>query len=144
MQTNSFVVETLFFERFFKEETFKEAKRWRLKDDEQYENVQHSVAENIGYILNTINALPVDEFLNKKLIFLDFGIPDIFTLYQTNTISVSKLLDCIKHAVKSFEPRLHEVEVNLEIIDNKPVVQIKGRLLKKEQTYFELAYYSIS
>ncbi len=135
--------EKLFFENFFESETPRIEKKWNYKENDGYEKLHHSIAQNISCILSTNNGLKVQDYLNKKLIFLDFGIPDILSLYQENNIEISQIEKCIIHAIGFFEPRISDVNVKFQKLNNKPYIQINGKLSLDKQTYIEIAFQNI-
>lgn len=135
------LLENLLFEKFFTKRTGTfELHKWKKFDDESYTNMQKSITENVYYILNTRNHLTIEEFLEKKLTFLDFGVPDFISIYQSGSITELLIEECIKRAINSFEPRLAEVNVIMESEDENAFIVVNGKIRKKETSFFQIAY----
>ncbi len=140
---NRAVVEELLFDKFFLKEKEFELKDWKMFQKQSLDRIQHSIAQNIDFIINTTNSLTIGDFLNKKLTFLDFGIPDILTLYQSSSTDFNTMSKCIEHAIKAFEPRLVNPEVVMLSAENKTIITIKGRVSNKNSSFFEIAYHNL-
>ena len=137
------VLEKLFLEHFFSHEEHFKLKNWRSHKNDSYNKIQQSIAKNIDAILNSTNSLKIEDYLKKKLTFKEFGVPDFLTLYQTSNIGYDKIEKCVHHALQFFEPRLLDLTVKVESSGLKPVILIKGRINKKENSFFEIIYHNL-
>jgi len=133
-------LEILFFEKFFLERIPFTLSRWKGYEDLARTTIQSSIVENVSFILNTINSLKIEEYLKKKLTFLDFGVPDFYSLYQTNSIATKTIEACIKHAIASFEPRILQMTVKTEIKANEEIIVVGGKVIKSDGNFFQIAY----
>lgn len=137
------VLEKIFFENFFMDESSFELKNWKAYGTQSYNKIQYSIYKNVDNIINSVNTLTIEDYLKKKLTFLDFGVPDFLTLYQSNDISSEKIVDCVRHAIEAFEPRLLNVEVTFSEVSKKSVITIKGNIKTVERSFFEIAYHNL-
>lgn len=134
------IIESLFIEKFFHiEEDFK-IKNWELQLKNKINKIQISISKNIESFLNTINCITIDEYLNKKLTFLDFGVPDFYSLYQNNAISIDKISECISHAISYYEPRLDNHKSEIKEYKGKTIIIINASIKFKKESFFEIVY----
>ncbi len=136
-------IERLFFENFFIEEVKFDASKWKQFDKESFTRMQISIAQNIYHIMNTTNTLKTEEYLNTKLRFYNFGVPDFATLYQSNNINTDVIEQCVIHAIQSFEPRLTEIRVKTENGNGKTVITVEGKIKRSDPEYFQIVYYNL-
>ena len=94
--------------------------------------LERSVSKEITRLAHTRSRLTFDEYLNNKdLTVLDYGIPDFYGSSVQNSDSRNKIYQVLIKALKHFEPRIRNVEINyLEDIQNTSELkfQISGDL----------------
>jgi predicted component of type VI protein secretion system len=138
------IPEKLFFDKFFIDDQVLNMKAWKSFKNQSFNLLQESICKNIEVILNTKNALKIEDYLEKKLTFLDFGVPDFLTLHSTNNISFGLIEKCIERAIHAFEPRLFELEVELKTNGTNNVIFIKGKTSNRKDSFFEIMYHKIN
>lgn len=122
------ILTSLFFEKFFnKSEPLQKNFTWKTtaKDNNL---IRKSIALNISNILNTISYLPAEDFLQKKLTVMEFGIPDLTHFTSANDINIDMVSKCIIHALTYYEKRVADVKVEIEENENKKNIVLMGRI----------------
>ena len=99
--------------------------------------LERSIEQELGRLLNTRCACPLDELARRERSVVDYGLPDYSALYTANLVDQQRLAVLVRDTIAAFEPRLREVKVELTRIPNSRhalrlvvsgMVLIEGRL----------------
>jgi type VI secretion system lysozyme-like protein len=76
--------------------------------------LQVSLLRELQRIFDTRCGVPLDEYLQRPLTVLDYGLPDVSTLSIHDEADRLRLAAVIGRALAAFEPRLSRVQVKVE------------------------------
>lgn len=76
--------------------------------------LEHSIQQEIYSLLNTFCLLSFEELEGKERTSLTYGIPDFSSVSPTNVERYRRLAKIIAQSISAFEPRLENVQVNIE------------------------------
>ncbi|WGL60323.1 GPW/gp25 family protein [Pigmentibacter sp. JX0631] len=137
------IIETLFFEKFYTssieekgDDTWKITKRKNI--------LLNSIVSNIYHILNTKSGLTVEQYLEKKLTVLDFGLPDLSEYISAYFVDTKTISNCIIHALHYFEKRIENVQIKVKDEYCKKVIYIVGTVKELEGVNEILAFKAIA
>ncbi|WP_158998533.1 GPW/gp25 family protein [Pigmentibacter ruber] len=137
------VIEALFFEKFYPSHMEEKGDEiWKIT--KRKNNLLNSIVSNIYYILNTKSCLTVEEFLEKKLTVLDFGIPDLSQYISAYFVDTKTISECIIHALKYYEKRIESVQINVKDEQFKKVIYILGKVKDLDGVNEILAFKAIA
>ncbi len=137
------VIENLFFEKFITNNTnFKYDEEWKI--NKKKSNLFNSVTANIYNILNTTSTLKADEFLEKKLTVLDYGIPDLSLYISAYFVDAKMISQCISHALNYYEKRVDNIQIIVKDENCKKIISIMGCVKGLDGLNEILAYKSIA
>ncbi len=137
------VIESLFFEKFSGSSIkFKNDVEWKINKKKC--NLFNSVTANIYNIMNTTSTLKVDDFLEKKLSVLDYGIPDLSLYISAYFVDSKKISQCITHALNFYEKRVENIQVVVKDENCKKIICIMGTVKGLDGLNEVLAYKSIA
>lgn len=90
-----------------------------------------SLERELQRLLNTRCPFSQDELQSRSRTTIDYGIPDFGSFQEANPDDRKRLADAIRDAVRSFEPRLEAVQVEVEPYPGRPhsaFVRVRGRI----------------
>jgi type VI secretion system protein ImpF len=96
------------------------------------EQLKASVRRELGRLLNTRCSLPFDQLAETERSVVNYGLPDFSSLSAQNTDHQNLIAAIIGQTIAAFEPRLREVRVEVEPIEDNRWglwVDIKGLLV---------------
>ncbi len=78
------------------------------------EELKESVRRELGWLLNTRTSIPAEEYDDKDLTVIDYGMPDFGSYSPANLKDQLFLAKRIARAISAFESRLQDVKVTVE------------------------------
>lgn len=82
--------------------------------------LRESVRHELEGLLNTRSVTPPDIFAVTDLTVLDYGLPDLTDYSPGNVDDRRKLARLLARAITAYEPRLREVQVQVEAVSDRP------------------------
>ena len=77
------------------------------------EALRASIRRDLGWLFNTRTPLPTDDFDERELTVLEYGIPDFGGVSPENERHLNKMAQRISRAITAYEPRLQDVQVEM-------------------------------
>ncbi|MCP1118043.1 type VI secretion system baseplate subunit TssE [Robbsia andropogonis] len=75
--------------------------------------LKQSILHELQRLLSSRSRLPFDVFVSEAADLLDYGIPDSSAMTMASIHDRAMLAKAIRHAISVFEPRLHDVTVEI-------------------------------
>ncbi|HEU4388683.1 MAG TPA: type VI secretion system baseplate subunit TssE [Blastocatellia bacterium] len=75
--------------------------------------LRNSVKRELGRLLNTRCPIPIGRFPVEGRTAIDYGVPDFSSLSPRSTDDRNRIESILSHAVRTFEPRLRQVQVSV-------------------------------
>jgi len=94
--------------------------------------LEQSIATELDRLLNTRCAASLEQLAARPRSVIDYGLPDYTTLHTADLKHRHQLGDLLRDTVAAFEPRLREVQVEVELDPNSRQALraiVRGRLL---------------
>ncbi|WP_051294185.1 type VI secretion system baseplate subunit TssE [Pseudoduganella violaceinigra] len=94
--------------------------------------LEQSIATELDRLLNTRCAASLEQLADRPRSVIDYGLPDYTALHAADLKHRRRLGDLVRDTVAAFEPRLREVQVEVEVNPNSRQalqVAIEGRVV---------------
>lgn len=91
----------------------KEAREIRPLRTLNREALRAAIRRDLGWLLNTRTSLPTEDFDERELTVLEYGIPDFGGFSPENEVALKQMARRLSRAITAYEPRLQDVHVEM-------------------------------
>ncbi|MBI9082852.1 MAG: type VI secretion system baseplate subunit TssE [Desulfobacterales bacterium] len=74
-----------------------------------------AIRRDLGWLLNTRTSLATDDFDDRELTVLEYGIPDFGGFSPENEEALEQMAQRVSRAITAYEPRLEGVHVEMAL-----------------------------